>query len=161
MILAEGYLETPIGILRLREDESGIAEVKVLTDISALPAVLPEEGRYIPRAKKELLEYFAGKRKTFDVPVSVKGTIFQEKVWASLREIPWGETRSYGEVAARIGNPKAARAVGMANNKNRILILIPCHRVIGADGSMTGFGCGIERKEFLLNLEKGDAHENG
>ena len=104
--------------------------------------------------KQELEEYFAGTRQTFDLPLAPKGTAFQQKVWAALREIPYGQTRSYGEIAAIVGNPKASRAVGMANNQNPISILIPCHRVIGKDGSLTGYGGGTEKKKWLLELEQ-------
>ena len=99
-------------------------------------------------------EYFAGKRRKFQLPVCGKGTDFQEKVWKVLREIPYGETRTYGEIAAAIGHPKASRAVGGACNKNPILIVVPCHRVIGADGKLVGFGCGLDRKKELLKLER-------
>lgn len=101
----------------------------------------------------ELSEYFDGKRKVFDIPYKLNGTEFQKKVWAALAEIPYGETRSYKDIAKRIGNEKACRAVGMANNRNQILIIIPCHRVIGADGSLVGFGCGIDMKKNLLAIE--------
>lgn len=103
---------------------------------------------------RQLDEYFAGKRREFSVPIKTQGTDFQEKVWAALRKIPYGETRTYGQIAAQVGNPKAGRAVGGANHNNPIMILTPCHRVIGADGSLTGFGGGLDVKEALLALEK-------
>lgn len=103
---------------------------------------------------RELDEYFQGRRKTFDFPCRTHGTAFQEKVWAALREIPYGETRSYRDIAEAIGHPKAYRAVGMANNANPLFIIIPCHRVIGADGSLTGYGGGLPMKKALLMLEK-------
>lgn len=103
---------------------------------------------------RELDEYFQGRRKTFDIPCRTHGTAFQEKVWAALREIPYGETRSYRDIAEAIGHPKAYRAVGMANNANPLFIIIPCHRVIGADGSLTGYGGGLPMKKALLMLEK-------
>ncbi len=102
---------------------------------------------------QEMEEYFAGERKNFTIPTKTEGTPFQEKVWQALRDIPYGETRSYGQIAAAIGNPKASRAVGMANNKNPILIITPCHRVIGANGKLVGFGAGLPLKERLLTLE--------
>lgn len=102
---------------------------------------------------RELTEYFAGTRRTFTVPIGPEGTDFQLKVWAALRDIPYGETRSYGAIAAAVGSPKASRAVGGANNKNPILILTPCHRVIGANGALVGFGAGLPMKEALLRLE--------
>lgn len=105
---------------------------------------------------QELDEYFQGKRKTFDIPLRTHGTAFQEKVWAALRAIPYGEVRSYKEVAEAIGHPKAYRAVGMANNANPIFIIVPCHRVIGSDGSLTGYGGGLPMKKALLSLEKGN-----
>jgi methylated-DNA-[protein]-cysteine S-methyltransferase len=104
-------------------------------------------------AIRQLNEYLAGKRKTFTVPLHFMGTPFQLKVWDELRRIPYGETRSYGELAGRVGNLKAQRAVGMANNKNPIAILVPCHRVIGKDGSLTGYAGGLELKRRLLELE--------
>jgi O-6-methylguanine DNA methyltransferase len=102
---------------------------------------------------QELLEYFDGKRKDFDFPYRLKGTDFQKKVWTELLTIPYGETRSYKEIATAIGNKKAARAVGMANNKNPITIIVPCHRVIGANGKLVGYAGGLEMKKELLKME--------
>ena len=115
----------------------------------------------LKEAANQLMEYFQGKRKEFTLPLDPQGTEFQKKIWAALRTIPYGQTRSYGEVAAQVGNPKAARAVGGANNKNPIMIFIPCHRVVGADGSLTGFACGIEVKKYMLDLERREAAETG
>ena len=103
---------------------------------------------------RQLDEYFAGTRRTFDFPYRLHGTPFQQKVWAALCEIPYGETRSYKDIAAAVGSPKAFRAVGMANHANPIFIAIPCHRVIGADGAFVGYGGGLEMKKALLKLEK-------
>jgi len=108
----------------------------------------------IKKAAAQLDEYFNGKRKVFDLPLKLYGTDFQIDVWKALQNIPFGETRSYGEIARVIGKPKASRAVGMANNRNPIVIIVPCHRVIGHDGSLTGFGGGIELKRRLLELEQ-------
>ncbi|MCL2067922.1 MAG: methylated-DNA--[protein]-cysteine S-methyltransferase [Treponema sp.] len=108
----------------------------------------------IKKASAQLAEYFDGKRKTFKLPLVLHGTEFQRAVWNALQNIPCGQTRSYGEIAAAAGNPKACRAAGMANNRNPIVIIIPCHRVIGRDGSLTGFGGGLELKRQLLELEK-------
>ena len=103
--------------------------------------------------KEQLDEYFAGSRRRFNLPLHSEGTLFMEKVWSKLRTIPFGETWSYGELAKQIGNPKASRAVGLANGRNPIAIIVPCHRVIGANGTLTGFGGGIERKKWLLEFE--------
>lgn len=113
------------------------------------------------RAAEELAEYFAGKRKAFDLPLSPGGTAFQKRVWDALRTIPYGETRSYRQIAEQIGSPDACRAVGAANNRNPIAILIPCHRVVGADGSLVGYAAGIELKKRLLDLEQGGIGREG
>lgn len=105
------------------------------------------------QAYVQLQEYFRGKRKVFTVPVCLAGTDFQKKVWRELQKIPYGETRTYQQIAEAVGNEKACRAVGMANNRNPIVIMIPCHRVIGANGSLTGYAGGLEKKEALLRLE--------
>lgn len=103
---------------------------------------------------KELTEYFEGKRKSFDIPFKLYGTDFQKKVWTELTKIPYGGTRTYKQIAQAIGNEKACRAVGMANNKNPLPIIVPCHRVIGSGGKLVGYGLGIEMKEALLKLER-------
>lgn len=112
-----------------------------------------QDGKMFTQAKQELAEYFTGARTEFNVPLKPEGTDFQMSAWRALQSIPYGETKSYGQQAALIGNPKASRAVGGANNANPIPVIIPCHRVIGASGTMTGFGGGIPTKEFLLDLE--------
>lgn len=106
------------------------------------------------KAAKQLDEYFTGKRRIFDLPLNPQGTEFQKAVWNALLTVPYGETASYKQIAERIGNPKACRAVGIANNKNPIWIIIPCHRIIGAGGQLVGYGGGLEMKEKLLKLEK-------
>lgn len=113
-----------------------------------------EETPLIRMAFLQLEEYLKGKRKIFDFPIEVQGTPFQLKVWDTLRNIPYGETRSYKQIAEAIEKPKAMRAVGMANNRNPLLIVIPCHRVIGSNGKLVGYAAGLSLKEFLLNLEK-------
>ena len=113
-----------------------------------------KETEVIKETYRQLSEYFAGKRDSFDIPIKTQGTDFQEKVWNALKQIPYGETRSYKEIAIAIGKPKAMRAVGMANNRNPIMIVIPCHRVIGANGQLIGYGGGLDVKEKLLTLEK-------
>jgi O-6-methylguanine DNA methyltransferase len=103
---------------------------------------------------KQMAEYFAGTRKSFDLPLDMQGTPFQKRIWTTLQNIPYGQTISYSEEASRIGNPKAARAAASANRANLISIIIPCHRVIAKDGTLAGYGGGLPRKEYLLNLEK-------
>jgi AraC family transcriptional regulator of adaptative response/methylated-DNA-[protein]-cysteine methyltransferase len=116
--------------------------------------VVPGEHRWLKQLDSELKEYFAGRRTGFDVPLAPGGTEFQEKVWAQLRAIPFGQTIAYEELARRVDRPTAQRAVALANGRNRIAILIPCHRVIGKDGSLTGYGGGLWRKRLLLELER-------
>jgi len=106
-------------------------------------------------ASTQLSEYFGGSRRSFDLDLAPQGTEFQTKVWTALTEIPYGETATYGEIATQVGNPNASRAVGMANNRNPIALIIPCHRVIGSTGKLVGYGGGLPAKEFLLNLERG------
>ncbi|MDR3020476.1 MAG: methylated-DNA--[protein]-cysteine S-methyltransferase [Treponema sp.] len=113
-----------------------------------------KETPLIKETAKQLDEYFSKKRKNFDIPLLLRGTKFQMKVWNTLKEIPYGETRSYKELAEMTGNPKASRAVGMANNRNPLPIIIPCHRIIGSDGSLTGYAGGLELKQKLLELER-------
>ncbi len=113
-----------------------------------------KETEVIKETYRQLSEYFAWKRDSFDIPIKTQGTDFQEKVWNALKQIPYGETRSYKDIAIAIGKPKAMRAVGMANNRNPIMIVIPCHRVIGANGQLIGYGGGLDVKEKLLTLEK-------
>ena len=148
------FYETPVGKLCIGEENGCIIRVTW----SKIPQeYILEETELILKCKNQLEEYFAGKRKTFDLPLVPKGTEFQQKVWKALTEIPYGETRTYGEIAAAVGNPKAARAVGMANNKNPIGIIIPCHRVVGANGKLVGYAGGMEKKEWLLSLEKNES----
>lgn len=116
--------------------------------------VILQETTLIQAVYHQLLEYFRGERKSFDIPIEMEGTPFQKKVWEALLSIPYGETRSYEDIAYQIGSPKACRAVGGANNRNRIMIVVPCHRVIGKNGSLVGYACGIDSKELLLDIEK-------
>ena len=110
-------------------------------------------------ARAQLDEYFAGDRTEFDLPLRLEGSDFQRRVWAALAEIPYGRTVSYGELAARLGSPGASRAVGLANGRNPIAVIVPCHRVVAADGSLGGYGGGLERKRYLLDLERGHLDE--
>ena len=112
-----------------------------------------QETTLIKEAYLQLTEYLKGERKTFDLPLNPQGTDFQKRVWKALCDIPYGEVRSYKQIAESIGNPKAVRAVGMANNRNPLLIIVPCHRVIGADGKLVGYAAGLDKKAFLLGLE--------
>ena len=140
----------PIGFIEIEDNSREIIGIHITDNFNndCLPTEISE------KAYTELKEYFEGKRKRFDFPIKAEGTEFQMKVWKALTEIPYGETISYGELAKRIGNTKASRAVGGANNKNPIMIVIPCHRVIGANGSLVGYAGGIEIKKRLLELEK-------
>lgn len=141
---------SPFGDMELDYEEDAVTALKM----AAKKAVGEAPEGLALAVFRELDEYFQGKRKTFDIPLRTHGTAFQEKVWAALRAIPYGEVRSYKEVAEAIGHPKAYRAVGMANNANPIFIIVPCHRVIGSDGSLTGYGGGLPMKKALLSLEK-------
>ncbi|MGW4062545.1 methylated-DNA--[protein]-cysteine S-methyltransferase [Amycolatopsis sp. NPDC004747] len=117
---------------------------------------VPDPGAAVfDRAETELKEYFAGQRQEFEVPLAFAGTPFQQLVWAELRKIPYGTTISYGQLADRLGKPAASRAVGLANGKNPIGIIVPCHRVVGSNGSLTGYGGGLDRKRYLLDFEQG------
>ncbi len=140
-------IKTPIGPLTLEADENAVTAIR----FSAGGA--QDASPLLDAAEAQLREYFAGARRTFDLPLAPHGTAFQQRVWAALRAIPYGETRTYGELAAAIGNPSASRAVGMANHRNPIPIVIPCHRVIGASGTLTGYAGGLEIKRRLLALE--------
>lgn len=150
------FLQSPIGILKIRENNGFITGLCLLQGEGAEAALQNQEPPYglLSEARRQLMEYFAGKREKFDLPLAWEGTAFQQRVWKALLQIPYGETRSYADIAAGIGSPKAVRAVGQANGKNPILILVPCHRVIHKDGSIDGFACGMEVKRFLLELER-------
>lgn len=145
------YINTPLGRLLAAEKEGKLFRLS--------PSEQPcgewerRETPALEMTKRQLGEYFAGKRTGFTVPLAPEGTDFQKRIWQELQKIPWGETRTYGQIAAAAGNPKACRAVGMANRSNPILILIPCHRVIGSNGRLTGYAGGLWMKEYLLNLE--------
>lgn len=146
------YYQAPFGTLRIEEDGIGISVLHICMDESETTEAT-SDSPLLSQAKKELDEYFAGTRKEFTVPLSLHGTEFQMKVWNALRQIPYGETRTYGEIAVAVGNPAACRAVGMANNRNPVAIIVPCHRVIGKNGSLTGYAGGLDMKEKLLQLE--------
>jgi methylated-DNA-[protein]-cysteine S-methyltransferase len=151
-MLVQFKLKTAIGNIYIAADEKGLTSLSfVKLDI---PVIKTPEG-ILKQAVKELEEYFLGKRQTFNVPLNPKGTEFQMKVWKELARIPYGETISYEELAKRIKNPKAVRAVGAANGKNPLWLIVPCHRVIGKNGSLTGYAGGLSVKKKLLSLESG------
>ena len=157
MIYGEIY-QSPIGALTILSGDKGIKAIKFNEDEKV--KVQGRTNEMTRWAVKELEEYFQGKRKVFTVPCVPQGTDFQKKVWEALTQIPYGETRTYKEIAEAAGNPKASRAVGMANNRNPIPIIIPCHRVIGTNGSLTGYAGGLNVKEYLLKLEIENCDEN-
>jgi len=145
------YYKTPIGLIEL------IATRDRLISLNFMDGLRIQQGKkndFLDGVAKQLDEYFKGKRKDFEIDLYFAGTEFQKKVWNSLTKIPFGVTRSYKDIAEMIGNKNATRAVGNANNRNSLPIIVPCHRVIGSDGSMTGYAGGIERKEWLLTHEK-------
>ena len=142
------FYDSPIGPMTLVQEGEALARLDF--DVPSQPE---EVTPLLLEACRQLREYFAGERKAFALPLAPAGTEFQKKVWAALRDIPWGETRSYGDIARAIGKPTACRAVGMANGRNPLPVFIPCHRVIGTNGSITGYSGGLEKKRFLLRLE--------
>lgn len=142
-------VNSPVGILTLREEKGTLTAL----DFTPQAELKAPATQLLRMAVTQLDEYFAGIRKSFDVLLRLDGTEFQCRVWEALLDIPWGETRSYGQIAATIGNPKASRAVGMANNRNPVSIIVPCHRVVGSDGRLLGYGGGLDVKKKLLTLE--------
>ncbi len=150
METAKAYIETPIGIAEITGNSEGINAITIIEDTVSLTATIPT---VLQKCATQLQEYFAGTRTEFSVKLNPKGTEFQKKVWKALLEIPAGKTKSYLEQSKALGDPKAIRAVASANGKNPIWILIPCHRIIGTDGSLTGYAGGIWRKKWLLNHE--------
>lgn len=150
-------MDSPIGPLTIAGDRDGTVTHLRMDGQAHAPLA---RDSWIPSAQafdvaaRQLREYFEAGRRTFDFPLSLQGTPFQLRVWEALRSIPYGETASYAEIAAVVGNPAACRAVGLANGRNPIAIVVPCHRVVGKSGSLTGYGGGLERKEALLTLER-------
>lgn len=143
-------LETPVGLVSVHSEKGCITAVYFTREREYGPAPSAVERA----AAKQIEAYFAKELRKFDLPLFFSGTPFQESVWRELLKIPYGETRSYGEIARAVGRPGGARAAGMACNRNRIALVIPCHRVIGASGALTGFAPGVEIKQLLLDLEK-------
>jgi methylated-DNA-[protein]-cysteine S-methyltransferase len=150
VMIYSGSYHSPIGYLSVNASEMGVVSV-VFSDEPPPPA---QENDLVLTCIRQLDEYFNGKRDSFTVPLHMTGTAFQRSVWNQLRTIPFGETTTYSELAALLGNPNAARAIGAANGKNQIAILIPCHRVIGKNKDLTGFAWGTWRKEWLLHHEQ-------
>ncbi|MGX7824465.1 methylated-DNA--[protein]-cysteine S-methyltransferase [Actinokineospora sp. 24-640] len=154
---AHTITDSPVGQLTLVATD-GILSGLYMTEQRHRPAETTfghRDDTLLDEVKAQLKAYFAGELRTFEVPTAMAGTPFQQRVWAALGEIPYGETITYGELAQRLGHPTASRAVGMANGRNPISVIVPCHRVIGSTGSLTGYGGGIERKRFLLDFERG------
>lgn len=146
------FTNSPLGFLQLKANERGLTVINYYNDTPPDSSDRPQNP-VLTKAIDQLNEYFEGQRKSFDVPLVPKATNFQQKVWEELQQIPYGQTITYSELAKRLGDPKKARAVAGANGLNPIPIIIPCHRVIGADNKLTGYSGGIERKQFLLQHE--------
>lgn len=142
-------IESPIGNLKICEEDNYITQVYLTNESERFTY-----SDLLNEACNQLKDYFLGKRIKFDLPIKLKGTEFQINVWNELKKIPYGHTLSYEDIAIKLGNKKAVRAVGQANNKNPLMIIIPCHRVINKNGNLGGFGCGNDIKRYLLNLEK-------
>jgi methylated-DNA-[protein]-cysteine S-methyltransferase len=150
-------IPSPLGELTLAASDTALTRVSFPTSHFVPPLHVVERGTggeaILARAREQLAEYFAGMRTTFDLPLDAAGSPFEQRVWEALRAIPYGATVTYGELARRLGDPRATRAVGAANGKNPIPIIVPCHRVVGAHGALTGFGGGLQRKRRLLEHE--------
>lgn len=149
------HVQTPLGRMTLVASDEGLRELRLKGEPGEGPAT--KKHPVLDQARAELAEYFAKERRDFEVPLDAEGTEFQRKVWRALVKIPFGRTDSYGGLAKRLGQPTASRAVGLANGQNPIAIIVPCHRVIGADGSLTGYAGGLERKRWLLAHESEQA----
>lgn len=152
------FYDTKIGRIGIASNSDAVTNVYFSGENTPSGMEL-KETELIKKAGEEINEYFSGKRNNFDIPLEPEGTEFQKSVWDVLKKIPYGKTFTYKQVAEAVGNPKACRAVGMANNKNPIPLFIPCHRVIGSNGKLVGFGGGLDIKEYLLNLEKINTEE--
>ena len=140
---------TELGSVTFAEEDGALLAISTHRSVEGVY----QETTLIKKAYLQLTEYLNGERRTFDLPLNPQGTDFQKRVWKALCEIPYGETRSYKQIAEAIGNPKAVRAVGMANNRNPLLVVVPCHRVIGANGKLVGYAAGLDKKAFLLGME--------
>lgn len=147
-------VDSPVGPLTLTATDGALVSLSMTDSPPAPPEADGAGSGVLAAARTQLGEYFAGRRRVFDLPLRFEGTPFQRTVWAALTKIPFAETLSYGELAERIGRPGAARAVGLANGRNPLGIVVPCHRVVGARGDLTGYAAGLERKRYLLALEQ-------
>ena len=145
--------DTSLGLMGLEEEDGALVSLRLPG--RPVPRIACHETPLLSEGKRQVLEYLAGQRRVFDLPLAPRGTEFYRSVWRALEAIPYGETRSYRDIAQAVGRPKAVRAVGQANHNNPIPIIIPCHRVVGANGSLTGYGGGLDLKERLLRLEAG------
>ncbi|MDD7267666.1 MAG: methylated-DNA--[protein]-cysteine S-methyltransferase [Lachnospiraceae bacterium] len=151
-------ITSPLGTLRLSRDTVGLCQLTYLH--RQAPVFSDAEDELLLETERQLAEYFHGRRRNFSIPLHfLSGTVFQQQVWTALADIPYGKVCSYADLAAKVGRPKACRAVGQANHYNPISIILPCHRVIGSNGSLTGYGGGLELKRYLLRLETGRAQD--
>jgi len=144
------FMQTPIGLLAIRATNDAINSIEFIRQQDAPPVKHP----LLEQASEQLQQYFAGQRQQFELPLAASGTVFQQQVWRALRQIGYAQTASYAEIAANIGRPTAVRAVGAANGRNPLAIIVPCHRIIGKDGTLTGYAGGLQRKAWLLELEQ-------
>ncbi|TDF36296.1 methylated-DNA--[protein]-cysteine S-methyltransferase [Alteromonadaceae bacterium M269] len=144
------FIKTPIGLVEVKANVKGLVSIAFIDEAERIGG---NNSEHTDEAVKQLDEYFRGQRKTFSLNLDANGTEFQESVWKALVDVPYGETASYGEIAKRIGKPKAMRAVGAANGRNPLAIVVPCHRIIGSTGKLVGYASGVDRKTFLLDLE--------
>ena len=147
------YLDSPVGPLLLTGDRSTLTGLYLAEHVRAATPLGVRDDSAFTEPARQLAEYFAGQRQTFELPIAAAGTPFQRRVWQLLQGIGYGERRTYGELAAELGNPNAARAVGLANGRNPISIIVPCHRVVGSSGALTGYSGGLTNKQWLLNFE--------
>ena len=149
-------MNSPVGKIEIIEENEKIIELNIYNEErnEKKNNIIEEDTRLLLEVEKQLKEYFKGKRTKFEIPLNPKGTEFMKKVWKELLKIPYGETKTYKEIAEKIGDSKASRAVGMANNKNPIPIIIPCHRVIGSNNKLVGYALGLDIKQYLLDLER-------
>ncbi|MEM9142495.1 MAG: methylated-DNA--[protein]-cysteine S-methyltransferase [Bacteroidota bacterium] len=145
------FIQTPLGVARLQGDSNGLASISIMENSAPLTDIIPDA---LEDAVYQLREYFEGSRQSFSLSLNPQGTDFQQKVWHALAEIPFGKTVSYLQLSKRLGDAKAIRAVAAANGKNPLWVVVPCHRVIGSDGSLVGYAGGLHRKKWLLNHER-------